>query len=130
MEDRAHRQPTGIEDKWQDVQRDRNNKHDTHDPARRRVEALFEKLRHGRDIARPVAGQKIPRHRDQCEHRHDLPRHHHRAVNGRRPVQTDELLGGKVGQQQRPGHLDPRQFPTGEEVGLRVTIILAAGLPP
>jgi hypothetical protein len=51
-------------------------------------------------------------------------------VNRGGPVQTDQLLGGKIGQQQRHGHLDPRQFPTGEEVGLRVAVVVPTGLPP
>ena len=103
----THEDRPRIENKGQQIGQKRQqqqNRNQGPDPS---AESVAEELRHRPDSALQVAGQKHQSHQHNGDRRPDFPGHHLHAVGVAAAVQAHELLGRKVGQQERSGDHDP-----------------------
>ena len=91
--------------------------------------ALLHQRRDGHGAHFEVFRQEVIRQNQQREHRADLPCDRAHVGFPALAVQTDELLGGKVGQQQRTGDDHTGQSAACEEVALSGVELLVAGFP-
>ena len=91
--------------------------------------ACFHQRRNSHGAHFEVFWQEVIRQNQQRKHRADLPCDRAHIGFPALTVQTDELLGGEVGQQQRTGDYHTGQSATGEEVALSCVELLIAGFP-
>jgi len=94
------------------------------------VETDFQQLGNGGDSAAKEAGEKEERHGDQSDHGDHFPDHNREPVGEGIAVEPDHLLGGEVGQQERPGDDRKSQRTSGEEEAVLAFQVLAAGEEP
>ena len=130
VEDAHHALRAGEEDHRQQDEHVGKHEDDVAGELGARSEAHVEKLGDGRDAALEELRQEEERHEDDGEDADHLPHHDGEARGVALPVETHELLGGEVGEQQGSRDEGEGEGTPGEEEAAVRGDILAPALPP